>query len=62
VRRPISVVGAIHLLSKRDKSGGDFCFCESLGGGMGVGELGDWTERRGNWGAGELEEICEWEQ
>jgi hypothetical protein len=29
---------------------------------MGAGELGDWTERRGNWGAGELEEICEWEQ
>ncbi|KAH8480631.1 hypothetical protein H0E87_030775 [Populus deltoides] len=43
VRRPISVMGAIHLLAKRDKSGGiSVSVSESLGGNgsRGIGGLG----------------------
>ena len=45
MRRPISVVGVIHLLAKRDKSGGiSVSVSESLGGGgngsRGIGGLG----------------------
>jgi len=40
-------VGAINLLAKRDKTGGDFCYSESLlsKGGMGAGELGELEPR-----------------
>ena len=41
-------MGAINLLAKRDKTGGDFCYSESLlsgGGGMGAGELGELEPR-----------------
>ena len=71
MRRPISVVGAINLLAKRDKTGGgDFCYSESLlsGGrfllvnpcsrGGGAWEQGNW----GNWNREERGLGGEWEQ
>jgi len=51
-------VGAINLLAKRDKTGGDFCYSESL---LSGGEISvsSGTERRGDWEGNGNSEIVE---